>query len=309
MVRLTLILGISLASNCLSSNPDWDEAAEEGSSGGDASTSTTMDAPSSTTSAGTSSPSSTTAIASTTAATDTTSSGEETAASSSTGDPLPDGRVVDGLATLFTFIYDEAGPSTVFDVAGVDPPLDLTISATSMTTWTVDGLRIDAASTLTTVPVVPSRFGTQGFTVELWVDSQSPTAGLEDGPRIVAFEDHLTAWSNFHVSGGSGIIGLFVLVDESGDTDRFILDVEPGLRHVVFTVSATGELRGYEDGELEVLGMLPAATPMLWQDGIPFVVANASDSGHPWVGLLGLLAIYERALSAQEVLHNFEQGR
>ncbi len=307
MVRLSLVLGLSLASNCLSSNPDWDEAVDEGSTGADGSTSATPKGESSTTtSVGTSSPTST--VTGATSTTTSESTGDETAGSSSTTGSLPAGRITDGLATLYTFVFDPEGPDMVFDVSGIDPPVDLTISPNSTTAWAEDGLRVTDNSSLSADAFAASRFGTQAFTVELWVDSQSPDVAIADGPRIVAFEDHLAPRANFYVAGGDGIIGMNVVVDEAGGTEQFLLNVEPGLRHVVFTVSAAGQIAGYEDGQLEVLGRIPEQTPMLWQDQLPFIVANASDNGHPWLGTLGLLAIYERALTDEEVVHNFEQG-
>jgi hypothetical protein len=303
MLRPSILLSFALSGTCLSANPDWDAIADEGSTGGGGSTSVAMDVSTSMDPVETSSPATTTTPTPDT----TTGEGETYAGSSSTGDMPPQGRVADGLAMLHTFIFDE--PGLVRDVAGIDPPLDLTISESSTTVWVEDGLRIDGSSILTTIPVDASRLATQAFTLELWVDSQSTTPALPDGPRIVAFEDHLAPLTNFYVTGGDGVIALTVLGDESGALERFTLDVEPGLRHVVFTVSTAGQVRGYENGELELLVGIREQPLSLWLDGVPFVVANASDSGHPWLGTLGLLAIYDRALSDDEVVRNFEQGR
>jgi hypothetical protein len=307
MVRSSLALGLALASNCLSTNPNWDEAADEGSTGVAGSTSIEPDPSTSTTPVETSSAASSSTTISTTAPGTTGTAGDDTSLGTSTGDPLPDGRITDGLSVVYAFEFEKAG--LVRDGSRIDPPLDLTISPMSTTVWVEDGLRVDDDSTLTAGRVPASRFGTQAFTIELWVESLSAVAGLEDGPRIVAFEDHAGGFSNFHVAGGSGVIGLNVLVDESGGTEQFLIDVDRGLRHVVFTVSEAGEVRGYESGELEVIGQVPEGAPQLWQDSLPFVVANASDDGHPWVGTLGLIAIYERALSEAEVVHNWQEGR
>jgi hypothetical protein len=103
------------------------------------------------------------------------------------------------------------------------------------------------------------------------------------------------------------MVGVGIGHDETGASTFFDFPAEPGMRHIMVTVDATGAVTGYVDGQVALEGTVPANAPMAWQE-LPFVAINASDSGHPWAGDLALLAVYDRALSAEEVQHNFDIG-
>jgi hypothetical protein len=292
-----------LAGGCLGANPDWDEDAAQDSSSGDASTAattgTTTGDPATTT------PGTSTTSPTTNGSTSTTSGGStggDTNAGS-TGE-LPEGRILEGIATHYNFVGGNGG--TIVDESGLQPAMDMQI--TGEAAWSAQGLTITGDAILTTVAVPSMRIAADEFTVELWVDSQSGAPGLSDGPRIVAFEEHSQGLTNFFVSGGDGLIGLTVPADGTGATDDFVMNVEPGMRHVVFTVSPLGQVAGYENGMQELFGSTASLNPSLWMDNLPFVMANASDSGHPWQGEIALIAVYGRALTPAEVLHNFEEG-
>ncbi len=79
------------------------------------------------------------------------------------------------------------------------------------------------------------------------------------------------------------------------------------LAHVVYTRSADGTARLYIDGqqvaEREVPGDLS-----VWSDQYRLGLANELTRDRTWLGTIRLVAIYDRALSAEEVAENFAAG-
>ena len=82
----------------------------------------------------------------------------------------------------------------------------------------------------------------------------------------------------------------------------------PSITHVVFTRSPDGSARIFLDGKekssKKVAGKLSG-----WDRNFRLSLANELTGDRPWLGELFLVAIYDRALSADEVLRNFAAGR
>lgn len=79
------------------------------------------------------------------------------------------------------------------------------------------------------------------------------------------------------------------------------------LTHVVFTRDASGVARIYRDGKEVVTNKVDGKFDN-WSDSFRLVLANELTGDRPWLGELSLVAIYGRALSAEEVVRNFAAG-
>jgi hypothetical protein len=79
------------------------------------------------------------------------------------------------------------------------------------------------------------------------------------------------------------------------------------LSHVLYTRDAAGVARIYVDGALVMEGSVGGDLGN-WADDYRLALANELSLGRPWLGELRLVAVYSRALTAAEVLQNYEAG-
>jgi hypothetical protein len=79
------------------------------------------------------------------------------------------------------------------------------------------------------------------------------------------------------------------------------------LTHVVFTRSSSGMATTYIDG-VAVSTSTIGGSFSTWDTGMKLGIANELSSGQPWRGQLYLVAVYSRALTANEVAVNLLAG-
>ncbi len=227
------------------------------------------------------------------------------------------GRVTNGLAAEYRF--EEAGGTVVHDVSGLQPALDLSIENTSAVSWGAGTLSIQSPTVLTTggpaTRLTEAVRASGEVTVEAWI---VPDSLNQEGPaRLVTLSNGATM-RNFTL--GQGLYnGLpkdsFNMRCRHTSTD---LDGEPmvntgaggakqGLQHVVYTRTPGGDARIYVDGSVKANTNL-AGNFSNWDSGYRFALANELGANRPWLGSFHLVAVYERALSSQEVLQNYQAG-
>lgn len=79
------------------------------------------------------------------------------------------------------------------------------------------------------------------------------------------------------------------------------------LTHIIYTGSRDGVDRLYINGTMLASGRRRASFAQ-WDAGYRLALANELSRDRPWYGALHLVAIYERALSADEVALNAAAG-
>jgi hypothetical protein len=226
-------------------------------------------------------------------------------------------RVTDGLQVLYTF--EEGGGTRVLDVSDVSTPLDLTIENGSATSWLSGALSINSptlvASADAATKVIDTSRTTNEITVEAWV---KPADTTQDGPaRIVALSEDPynrnftlgqglwgelpSALYNFRLrttaTSSNGIPSLSTLAG-SLTTD---------LSHVVYTHDASGVAKIYVNGVERASGAVGGDLSN-WNEGYRLALANELTEDRPWLGEFHLVAIFNRALSQDEVIQNFRAG-
>ena len=77
------------------------------------------------------------------------------------------------------------------------------------------------------------------------------------------------------------------------------------LTHVVYTRSAAGEEKIYINGD-EIVSGNREGDFSNWSSGYFLGISNEITGDHPWLGEFHLLAVYNRTLSRDEVLQNYE---
>ena len=228
-------------------------------------------------------------------------------------------RVTAGLIALYDF--REGSGAVVHDNSNVEPALDLEILDPRRVKW-ISGYNgvefteagsaiqsIKAASKLNEIITASGQ-----LTIEAWV---TPGNLTQEGPvRIVTMsEGTLNGQVNFHL-GQSSTNASFRLRTTCHSTNKVIIPgaltniVSP--RHMVITyygvspkMYANGEARsptdiprgGYYKGEFSN-----------WDADYRLVIGNETSLNRSYLGKIHLIAIYDRALSGDEVRHNFDVG-
>jgi hypothetical protein len=238
----------------------------------------------------------------------------------------PAERITEGLITLYTF--NEAQGNQVIDRANV-LNMNLTITDPATVTWLPGALRLDAPSSIVYAdgpaqPLTTALMQTNALTVEAWL---LPADFEQDGPARIVSLSADTTHRNFGLGQGlwdeqpSDVYNMRLrttATNENGDLNDAPVLTTPQLRvgledtpielvHVVFTRDAQGNAIFYVDGE-EVISGLVEGDFSTWDPTYTFLLGNETTEDRPWLGELHLIAIYDKALTPEEVQQNFEAG-
>jgi hypothetical protein len=233
---------------------------------------------------------------------------------------LYDGTVASGgsrydgsVVALYEF---KTGTGTVaYDTSGVEPALNLTLSGD--VSW-VGGWGISIRGGKAQGSTTASRKlhdllkGSGELSVEAWV---APANVTQEDAYIVSLSGGTTA-RNFTLgqkqydyeyylrTTGTGLNG-----EPRVATPAAAELVQATLQHVVLTWDATRGRRIYVNGQLVDVADSTSATALSdWNDTFAFVLGNEVSNDRPWQGVLKMVAIHSRALTAAQVRQNFDAG-
>lgn len=227
------------------------------------------------------------------------------------------GRPPTGLQALYRF--DEGSGATVHDSSGVGAPLHLNAASTQGMSWSSSGLTLTKATLIRSgapaAKLTAAVKASNEISVEAWI---KPVTGLltsgqfdiltvssDDAHRNVTLQQRkglldsssLDAWLHTDATDPTGSPDLATPASALGTA----------LMHVAFTRSADGRTRIYVNGQLKaehtVGGSLAA-----WNDGFELALGDELTGGHAWLGSYRMVALYSRALSAEEVAARFAAG-
>ena len=220
------------------------------------------------------------------------------------------GRQIVGLVGLYTF--DAGSGTTVYDVSGVAPTTNLTISDPAAVTWSIGGLTFDSAAMAATPSGATKYYneltGANALTLEAWV---IPDNTSQHGPATIAtmassFARNFTLGQG-DTDGSGSAYSLRLRTSTTGTNGALIVTptgvVKTGLQHVVVTRATNGLTRIYVDGQIALETTIDG-TFSNWSSSYRFGIGSDSILSTPWLGELRLLAIYDRALSAADVQQN-----
>ena len=224
-------------------------------------------------------------------------------------------RVTKGLVSIYEF--KEGQGRVVRDSSGSGEPLNLRIMDESHVSWTDKGLLIKEPVLITSerpaAKIIDACRKTNEITLEAWI---RPANVSQDGPaRIISISGSKT---ERNVTLGQGLHGnrpadlyMVRLRTTQTSTNGLPAVVSPAgtatenMTHVVYTRAgnnrATLYINGQDRGILNVAGDFSS-----WDTRMPLVIGDEVSEDRPWLGLLHLCAVYSRALSPAEVLHNYE---
>lgn len=217
-------------------------------------------------------------------------------------------RVDANAIAMFTF--SEGAGDVTMDTSGVGTPITLQIEGME---WVGGGgLRNLSgkaqASEADSVKLFDMITVATEYTVEAWIISENTA---QDGPaRIVSYSLD-TASRNFTM-GQNAIYYLLRnhsgTTDENGTPELEALDpqVDTALQHVVMTFDEASGRKVYINGQLSIEENVPDS--LNWANNHLLVLGNEATNDRLWQGVLKLVAIHDKSLTAVEVQQNFDAG-
>lgn len=223
----------------------------------------------------------------------------------------PPERVVDGLQAIYTF--EALVKGVIPDRAGVGEAIDLRIDKPQ-------GVRFHAGRMALDLPVVVASDGpatrltqalrqAQQFSLEVWITPARPD---QTGPARIVSLSLDTSKRSLSLVQEKGRYELRLRTSTTSDNGTPSTPTPDGSAvarrtHVFATRTPDGVVRLFLDGE-EVATNTVAGDMNRWPDDCRLVVGNEVGGDRPWCGEISLLALYARALTAEEIGRNFAAG-
>jgi hypothetical protein len=218
--------------------------------------------------------------------------------------------------TIAKYEFQSVVNNTTFDTSGIDPAADLTISGnvTLAGGW---GINVGAggkaqATTQASRKIYNFIQATGEFSVEAWV---APALVAADKSYMVSYSGGDTT-RNFTLgqtnqdydfmlrNSNTALTGLPQL-----QTPNAAMVLQASLQHVVLTYDAVNGRQIYVNG---VSAGPPDAqkggTISTWDSTFALVLGNEVSGDRSWQGLIKFVAIHSRAMSAAQVMQNFNAG-
>jgi hypothetical protein len=223
-----------------------------------------------------------------------------------------------GLLALWDF--KEGTGSVAFDQSGLAPAADLELSG-AVDWMSSYGLDFDDGMALASADasrklydrIARAGVGTQQYSLEAWVTAanvgqEGPARilsySLGNGSRNVTLGQVLYSYNVRNrslVTDGNGSPAL-----QTSDADR---DLQATLQHVVVTYDQYRGRRVYVDGAFtDDPDEDGPARLWNWDAGHRLVLGNETNGARPWDGQIRLAAVYEHALSDEQIQQNFDAG-
>lgn len=251
---------------------------------------------------------------------DTRADDASTDAGSPSADPVA--RVESGLVALYRF--DEGEGQIIHDSSSAESPLDLVIEVPGAVVWTSTGLRVDSSGLIASpgnaTKIVDACVTSGELTVEAWIRPTASAAGSSTLPERIATLSGSIVDRDFTLGFGSGnlatpaprdVFSLRVRTTETDPNGIPALDTPTGttataLVHVIAIANGSADAVIYLDAEEVARG------PLLgdFSNWSLYRLALGDEIGgvRTFLGEYQLVAVYCRALGAQEVEQNFAAG-
>ena len=229
--------------------------------------------------------------------------------------PPSGNRVTKDLVALYEF--REKQGHEVRDTSGIGDALNLRIKDESRVSWTEEGLLVKEPVLITTerpaAKIINACRKSNEITLEAWI---RPANVTQDGPaRIISISNsktqrNITLGQGMHGNRPADLYMARLRTTQTSTNGLPAVVSPPGtatsnLTHVVYTrgrdTRATLYINGQDRGILKIGGDFSN-----WDDKMPLLLGDEVSEDRSWLGLLHLCAIYSRALTPSEVLHNYE---
>jgi hypothetical protein len=218
--------------------------------------------------------------------------------------------------TIAKYEFQTGTGTVAYDTSGIDPSADLTI--TGNVTWAGGwGINVGAGGKAQATTASSSKLytliqATGEFSVEAWV---APALVAVDKSYMVSYSGGDTT-RNFTLgqtnqdydfmlrSSNSDLNGMMQL-----QTPTAALLLQASLQHVVLTYDPVNGRQIYVNGvNANVPDTQKGGTISNWDNTFALVLGNETSGDRSWQGLIKFVAIHSRAMSAAQVLQNFNAG-
>ncbi|HLQ11916.1 MAG TPA: LamG domain-containing protein [Steroidobacteraceae bacterium] len=234
---------------------------------------------------------------------------------------LYDGTIASGgnrydTGVIAKWQFKEGMGTIADDTSGVDPALNLTLAGD--TSW-VGGWGVsfgpnggEARGGAASRKLYDSIKNTGEFSVELWVAPANVTqedaymASYSGGTaaRNFTMGQHAYQYEMFNRSSATDANGSPSLL--TSDVDR---DAQASLQHVVLTYDAVNGRRLYVNGNYTGdADPEKGGTLGNWDDTFVLLLGNETSGNRKWQGTLRFAAVYNRALTQEQIQQNFAAG-
>lgn len=211
------------------------------------------------------------------------------------------------------YLFDAERGDMIQDRSGVGQPLDLKIDQPSAVQWK-EGVLVVRASTKisSSAPakkIIEAVEHSNSLTIEAWI---RPANDRQKGPARMISLSADTNQRNLTVGQESKKYEVRLrTTSTSGNgipsTETSDHSAKTALTHLVFTRDASGAARIYVNGKQQASQKVPGNLSN-WSKDFRLVLANENTGDRPWLGEFHLVALFNRALTANEIKQNFEAG-
>jgi len=218
--------------------------------------------------------------------------------------------------TIAKYEFQTGSGYTAYDTSGIDPAADLTITGNVL--WSGGwGINVGAggkaqASTSGSAKIYNLIQATGEFSVEAWV---APALVAVDKSYMVSYSGGDTL-RNFTL-GQTNQDYDFMLRGSKSDLNGMMqlktpdaaMLLQASLQHVVLTYDPVNGRQIYVNGvNANVPDPQKGGTISNWDNTFALVLGNEVSGDRSWQGLIKFVAIHSRAMSATQVMQNFNAG-
>jgi mono/diheme cytochrome c family protein len=220
-------------------------------------------------------------------------------------------RVERDLLVLYDF--EERSGTVVHDRSDVAPPLDLQIEKPSAARWRNGALVVTSSAAIGSAKpagkIIDAVRKSGELTIEAWV---KPENDKQAGPARIVSLSADPSRRNFTLGQDAARYDVRLrttTTDQNGipSTPSSDKALSSKLTHVVYARDVNGQARIFIDGKENATKQVPGELSN-WLGEFRLLLANELTGDRPWLGELHLVAVYGRALTAEEVAGNFAAG-
>ena len=218
--------------------------------------------------------------------------------------------------TIAKYEFQSVVNSTTFDTSGIDPAADLTISGnvTLAGGW---GINVGAggkaqATTSASAKIYNLIQATGEFSVEAWV---APALVAADKSYMVSYSGGDTT-RNFTLGQTNQDYDFMLRTSTTAltgmpqlQTPNAAMALQASLQHVVLTYDAVNGRQIYVNGvNVGPADAQKGGSISNWDSSFALVLGNETSGDRSWQGLIKFVAIHSRAMSAAQIMQNFNAG-
>lgn len=229
-------------------------------------------------------------------------------------------RVMDGLIAYYNFSFSPE--YVVYDLSGYDNPLDLRILQPNAVKWNennrleiLSGTAI--VSNTTANKVISEIKRTREITMECWIRPAEPNLSLNSRVISLAINDSEIGFildQQYNNLQDEKSLNYSVRLQTESTTKSGYPEIAQlsgitylNMQHVVYIRDSLGNEKLYVNSEKVSEGFRPSDFST-WNNNFFLRLGNENDLTHPWKGTFYSLAIYNKALSVNEINKNYALG-